>query len=81
VCFIFDIESNPQNKILVKAVIQLSHGLEIEAIGEGIEDQMTADMLVSLNCNYAQGYFWSKPLIDSEFIDFVKSYSEKQPIN
>ncbi len=78
--FIFDLESNPQNKVLVKAIIQLSHGLEIEAIGEGIEDQMTADMLVSLNCNYAQGYFWSKPLIDSEFIDFVKSYSEKQPI-
>lgn len=49
------------------SIIQMAHALKLEVIGEGIETQEQADLLRSLGCDYAQGYFFGKPAPANQF--------------
>jgi len=47
---------------LIHAIIAMAHGLGLVVIAEGIETQEQWDFLKSESCDFAQGYFFSKPL-------------------
>jgi diguanylate cyclase (GGDEF)-like protein len=47
---------------IVRATIELAHGLGLEVVAEGVEDAETYEALRKLGCDRAQGYFFSKPL-------------------
>ncbi len=50
---------------LVQTTIALAHTLGLDAIAEGVETAQQVELLRTLDCDYAQGYFFSKP-VDSE---------------
>lgn len=50
---------------IVQTTIGLAHTLGLDAIAEGVETAQQVQLLQTLNCDYAQGYFFSKP-VDSE---------------
>jgi len=64
---IFDLSSNLEHQMAVKAMIELSHILGFEVAAEGVETSSEVTILQGLKCNYAQGYLFSKPLPASEF--------------
>jgi len=70
--FVHDIEHNPKNKAIVKAIIQMAKSLDLHTIAEGVENKEVKTILNNLQCNYAQGYYWSKPISEKEFIKFSK---------
>ena len=74
--FIYDIDKKPQNKALVKAIIQMARGLELHTVAEGIETIVTADMLADFQCDSAQGYLWSKPIKNDAFIAFSEEFNK-----
>ncbi|MEI6893860.1 MAG: EAL domain-containing protein [Colwellia sp.] len=74
--FIHDIANKPNNKSLVKAIIQMARGLELHTVAEGVEDTATADMLTDFQCDSAQGYLWSKPLTQRDFTRYIKVFNE-----
>lgn len=45
----------------VASIISLAHQLELWVTAEGVEDQQTKDRLVAFGCDFAQGYFFSRP--------------------
>ncbi|OKH20807.1 diguanylate cyclase [Hydrococcus rivularis NIES-593] len=47
---------------IVRTIVMLGHNLELDVIAEGIETAHQVRALQSLNCEYGQGYFFSKPL-------------------
>ncbi len=47
---------------LCEAIIVMAHKLGLKVIAEGVETTMQRDMLMEAGCDYAQGYFFSKPL-------------------
>nr|CAD5932753.1 putative protein AZC_3085 [Planktothrix pseudagardhii] len=51
---------------LVKVIVALAHSLGMDAIAEGIESQEQLYQLKSLECQYGQGYYFSKPLNPQE---------------
>jgi len=53
--------ANERDTELVRATIHLGHALGLRVVAEGIEDAPTLDLLTSLGCDLAQGYFISKP--------------------
>ena len=57
---------------IVKAIIGMSKSLSITNVAEGIEDKATADMLADLGCDMGQGYYWSKPVAQEDFIALLK---------
>ncbi len=61
-CFISEMESSDKDCEIVRTIIMLGHNLGMQLIAEGVETVNQARALESLGCEYAQGYFFSKPL-------------------
>ena len=57
----FSNDSNKSQKI-IEAVINLAHELNIPAIAEGVETKEYIDMLKKYGCQYAQGFYFDKPM-------------------
>lgn len=51
-----------QQETFVAAILQLIHSAGLGAVAEGIEDSEQANRLRQLNCEFGQGYFFSRPL-------------------
>jgi EAL domain-containing protein (putative c-di-GMP-specific phosphodiesterase class I) len=51
-----------RNLELVRATIALGHKLKMRVVAEGIEDPDALDLLASIGCDLAQGYFISRPM-------------------
>ena len=66
--FILDIETNENSIALIKAIITMAHNLNVKVVAEGVESQLQYLLLKQLNCDYIQGYVFSKPISKGEFI-------------
>lgn len=53
--------------------INLAHQLVMNSIAEGVENETTLKYLMGIGCEHAQGYYISKPLYISSFIEFISS--------
>ncbi len=60
--FLRDMANDPEDRALVSAMIYLAHEFNLNVIAEGVENQEQLDMLLSLNCDQYQGYFFSRPI-------------------
>jgi diguanylate cyclase len=60
--FLTDISYNPEARALVSAMIYLGHEFSLSVVAEGVENQEQLDLLISLNCDHYQGYFFSRPI-------------------
>ncbi len=69
--FVFDITRSKRAAQLVRSMIDLAHNLDIVATAEGVEDQETADLLSEMGCDFAQGYFFSRPKPAEQFIQEI----------
>lgn len=69
--FIMNLGRNPQSAAIVRAVIDLGHGLEMSIIAEGVEtiDQLT--FLAREGCDGVQGYLLGKPLPIGQYAGLV----------
>lgn len=69
--FIINLGRNPQSAAIVRAVIDLGHGLEMSIIAEGVEtiDQLT--FLAREGCDGVQGYLLGKPLPIGQYAGLV----------
>ncbi len=47
---------------IVRTIIVLAHGLGIETVAEGVEDEAQLEALAKMGCDYAQGYLFSPPV-------------------
>jgi EAL domain-containing protein (putative c-di-GMP-specific phosphodiesterase class I) len=65
--FIMNLTENKSDRSLVTAIIAMAKALNMKVIAEGIEEQAQADFLKYLDCEYGQGYLYSKPLPADEF--------------
>ena len=59
--FIADMSVSRNNRMIAKATIQLVHSLGLQVVAEGVEDAQVHSELRGLGCDYAQGYFYSRP--------------------
>jgi diguanylate cyclase (GGDEF)-like protein/PAS domain S-box-containing protein len=69
--FMRDIIANPNDRALVEAVLAMAGSLHLEVVAEGVEDAEQLDLLRSLGCEYAQGFYFSRPVPDQEFVQFA----------
>ena len=69
---ISDLVTNINTQTTVKAIINLAHTLDYEVVAEGVESAEEVKVLKELNCNHAQGYFFSKPVPVFEFQQLLR---------
>jgi EAL domain-containing protein (putative c-di-GMP-specific phosphodiesterase class I)/FixJ family two-component response regulator/GGDEF domain-containing protein len=71
--FISNITSNPNDAAIVRAVVSMAHSLGIGVIAEGVETKGQLGYLRSLNCDQIQGYYFSPPLMENDFIALLRN--------
>lgn len=81
ISFISGIGLNKEDEQLVKTMIDMAHGLGINVIAEGVETEKQRDFLLKNGCEFAQGYLYSKPLNDSDFLTFIQDDQDKKIIS
>jgi diguanylate cyclase len=60
--FVKDMLTSAEDAAIVKTIIDLGHHLGFKVVAEGVEDRETLELLASLRCDQAQGYFISRPV-------------------
>lgn len=69
--FIKDLTKDTDDRLIIKAIISLAHSLSLEVIAEGVETREQLDFLVEHHCDKIQGYYYSKPLPEKEFLELI----------
>jgi diguanylate cyclase (GGDEF)-like protein len=69
--FVMDMQTNSDSAAIVRSTIELAHNLERRVVAEGVEDAETCEMLKTMGCDEAQGYYFAKPMLIDEFPDWV----------
>ncbi|HTX28399.1 MAG TPA: EAL domain-containing protein [Streptosporangiaceae bacterium] len=60
--FVDGIASSTQRLALAEGIVQIARTLELDVIAEGIETELQRDLLVSMGCQYGQGYLLAMPM-------------------
>ncbi|RVU34515.1 EAL domain-containing protein [Rheinheimera riviphila] len=71
--FISSLCMSKRDEPLVQAIVQLAKSLGLNTVAEGVEDAQTLQKLQQMGCDEAQGYFWSPPLPEADFLRFLPS--------
>ena len=69
--FVANLANSESDLIMVRSTINLAHELGLQVVAEGIEDCATLDLLRQLGCDYAQGYFISRPVESAVFLELA----------
>ena len=69
--FVSQMQSNGDNSAIVKAIVTLAHMLNMDVIAEGIETTAQLAQLKLLQCEYGQGFFFSRPLSQENAEAFI----------
>lgn len=59
--FVAELESSPEARTIVRAIVDLAHALGLEVIAEGPETGREVEFLTEIGCDQAQGYFFARP--------------------
>ena len=63
---------NPRFQIILQNTIQMIKAMNMKIVVEGIETEKLVQQFSDLQCEYIQGYYYSKPIPREEFVDFIK---------
>lgn len=67
-----DVLNDPKGRSIVRACVELGHGLGLTVTAEGAEDDQTIAFLRDAGCDHVQGYGIARPLNPDEFLAFVQ---------
>ncbi len=68
--FIQGMSENHAQRILVESCIEMAHKLNAKCVGEGVETESDCELLQSLGCDYAQGYYLARPMELTALLEF-----------
>jgi diguanylate cyclase (GGDEF)-like protein/PAS domain S-box-containing protein len=60
--FVLEIDTNPDDAAIVRAIITLGHELGLQVVAEGVETQANYEFLKQHHCDEIQGYYFSRPV-------------------
>jgi len=72
-CFIKEINTNTKNATITKSLIEMAHQLNLQVVAEGVENEPELAFLHRNNCDYYQGYLFSRPLPFSQFQELLSN--------
>lgn len=70
--FVNDITHDPGDKELVNASIAMAHALKLKVVAEGVETNEHLQLLEEMNCDYAQGFLFGKPMPAEELTEMLQ---------
>jgi len=71
--FIAGVSRDESDRTLVRSIVDMTHSFGFKIVAEGVEDQEVWDTVSQLGCDFAQGYFLTRPLPAEEFVEWMRS--------
>ena len=79
--FVMDIMNDKSDASIVDTIISMAHNLGLKVIAEGVEDKEQLRFLQLRDCDFVQGYFFSRPVssevFEKEFCNLQKEFKDK----
>nr|WP_286163120.1 EAL domain-containing protein [Bacillus sp. es.034] len=69
--FIMGLDDHESNKAIVSAIHAMAKHLNLTIVAEGVETESQLSWLKELQCEYAQGYYFSRPVPAGELMDYI----------
>lgn len=69
--FVCDMANNPNDAVIIRAIIQMARSLNLKTIAEGVEDEHMLAFLRLQYCDEAQGYYFARPMPADEFARYL----------
>lgn len=76
--FVQNNTTGERSKSILNFIIDLAKWMNLEITAEGVESAAQAKQLREMNCDQAQGYFFSRPLSKEDFILLLREQYEKK---
>lgn len=68
-----DNSNKPKLHIFLKGTIKMLKDMDMEIVVEGIETEQMVNTFSNLNCDFIQGYYYSKPIPEPDFVKFIEN--------
>lgn len=62
---------NPKMKIILESTIKMLKDMDMEIVVEGVETKDMSEKFAELECDFIQGYYYSRPLPENDFVNFI----------
>ena len=69
--FVLKIHDKKEDAVIVDTIIRMCHNLDYKVVVEGIENEQAFTLLRSMGCDYAQGYFLSRPQSEAHLLSWL----------
>jgi EAL domain-containing protein (putative c-di-GMP-specific phosphodiesterase class I) len=70
--FVRQISVSPSDAAIVIAIISMGRSLKLRIVAEGVETQEEVNFLQTHQCDEAQGYFFSRPVLPQQFAELLR---------
>jgi len=77
--FTLQLEGGDCNAKIVRSILDMAHTLGMEVVAEGVEDNQQIARLISMGCEFGQGFFFSKP-VSAEDADLLVAAMMETPV-
>ncbi len=68
--------NNPRMLIVVENTVKMLKAMNMEIVVEGIETELMVERFAQLRCDFIQGYYFSKPIPQEKFVEFILGANE-----
>jgi len=76
--FIRDLDSKPDSRAIVRAIVGLGRSLGMRTTAEGVETRAILDILRTEGCTEAQGYLFSRPCVAERVPDVLRRLAQQR---
>lgn len=79
--FVMGLPDDQDDAAIVQAIVAMAQNLKLRVLAEGVETLEQRNFLQAHGCQYIQGFFYSKPLPEEEFLEFWQNQHQSRSPN
>ena len=79
--FVSSMRAGGEGEEIVRTILTLAQGLDLQVVAEGVETREQADALKRLRCDYAQGYLFSRPVTAETAETLLEKEVDSRPVS
>jgi len=77
--FVMNLAADEGSRKIVRTILRLADDLDIQTVGEGIEDLQSAKDLAAMGCMFGQGYYFARPMPLADARQWLVDWDHERP--